>query len=45
MCPEAAKNLIENDDRFEIICPLVSNSDIFVLKDENKIKKNSHDTK
>ena len=39
MCPEAAKNLIENDDRFEIICPLVSNSDIFVLKDENKIKK------
>ena len=39
MCPEAAKNLIENDDRFEISCPLVSNSDIFVLKDENKIKK------
>lgn len=32
MCPDAAHNLIKKDDRFEIVSPLMVNSEIMVVK-------------
>lgn len=35
ICKEAAKKFIQYDENFEIVCPVVKNSDVFILKNEN----------